>query len=178
MLVEFEKDLEDFKVIERLNIKKQYEELLDWLMMIYEYPIYEVTDEFSKAILHAHNQVNSIPKMIDDQENFLKEERFKIENALMQMIKQFNVELDAVMLSVEEFKSFSRRGNQEQYMKTIKDTKARLERLQVTLQEINQIEADLEFAPSEDSRIAKAEHQIKPHYEFWENVGAITHSLK
>lgn len=34
-------------------------------MMIYEYPIYEVSDEFSKAILHAHNQVNSIPTMIE-----------------------------------------------------------------------------------------------------------------
>ena len=55
----------------------------------------------------------------------------------MKMIDQFKVELDAVMLSVEEFKTFSRRGNQEQYMKSIKDTKARLERLQVTLQEIN-----------------------------------------
>ena len=55
MLVEFEKDLEDFKLIERINIKKQYEELLDWLMMIYDYPIHEISDEFSKAILHAHN---------------------------------------------------------------------------------------------------------------------------
>lgn len=56
-----EKDLEEWKNVERLNIKKQYEELLDWLMMIYEYPIYEVSDEFSKQILSAHNYVNSIP---------------------------------------------------------------------------------------------------------------------
>jgi len=51
-------------------------------MMIYEYPIFDVTDEFSKQILHAHHQVNSIPQMIETQENFLKDERLKIENSL------------------------------------------------------------------------------------------------
>jgi len=61
------------------------------------------------------------------------------------------------MVSVEEFKNFQRRAGQQEFLKIIKDTKARLERLQNTLATINRIEADLDFPASEDARIAKAE---------------------
>lgn len=44
-LISFEKYLEEVRNVEKVRILSQYYDMIDWLMMLYDYPIWVITDD-------------------------------------------------------------------------------------------------------------------------------------
>ena len=62
---------------------KDYTDLIDWLMFLYENPRLKPTDEQVKQVVQAYTQTQRITQLIEQQENKLKNERNEIENNLV-----------------------------------------------------------------------------------------------
>ena len=82
MLVNFEAKLETVRTKERNRLTEEYNDVIEWLMMLHRNPRYKLVDENLKPITTAYDNIRQIAQIIEVSENKLKQERTDIENAL------------------------------------------------------------------------------------------------
>lgn len=67
---------------ERNRLTEEYNDVIEWLMMLHRNPRYKLVDENLKPITTAYDNIRQIAQIIEVSENKLKQERTDIENAL------------------------------------------------------------------------------------------------
>ena len=82
MLVNFEAKLETVRTRERNRLTEEYEDVIEWLMMLHRNPRYKLVDENLKPITTAFDNIRQIGQIVDTTEMKLRQERTEIENAL------------------------------------------------------------------------------------------------
>ena len=82
MLVSFEAKLESVRTKERSRLTEEYNDVIEWLMMLHRNPRYRLVDEHLKPITTAFDNIRQIAQIIEMSENKLKQERTDIENSL------------------------------------------------------------------------------------------------
>lgn len=120
-LVDSEKFLEDVKGAKRQEIVSQYNDLIEWLVMLYQFPEQEVMEEQIKNVVTAYNQTNKIQTSIETQETQIKTQREEIERRLQAETKQFSDELTNVKLEIDKFKDHISKTKRDEYNKTIQN---------------------------------------------------------
>jgi len=104
LLVGFESRLENVKLAEKKRLMDQYNDLIEWLMMLNRNPRYKILEDNTKPVANAFSWIDDIVQIIDSSENKLKQERLEIENNLMDQIKNFQKDLEEVKSQVSQFK--------------------------------------------------------------------------
>ena len=149
VLVQMEKELEEYRNQKKTEIIASYTDLVDWLMMLHRMPHIEIADENIKQIQLAYQQTNRIMSAIESQEVSLKSQRDDIERRLQIETKAFQEELNDVKQSVEKFKENNNRKREDEYNNQIKKINMTLQGLSERLKKINAQEMDLELTATE-----------------------------
>ena len=166
-LVSLEKQLEDVKLNQRVTLVNDYNDLIEWLMMIYDNPRVRVQDEQIKSILNAYGQTQKISQILENAETSLKNQRVEIENTLMREKKEFIEMLEEIKQECDKFKDCDNKKMDNDYNKSIANINQRLGSLTDDMTKINEQEADLEFNITEFPLIDECKIQIKPYEDLW-----------
>lgn len=81
--MEAEKHLEHVRLHEQGRLQKEYDELLEWLSMLYNNPCHKAQQENIKSISGAFDAMRKLPEHVTHKEENLKDERDRIETALV-----------------------------------------------------------------------------------------------
>ena len=114
-----EKELEEIKVIKKNQLIHDYNDLIEWLMMLYNNPRFEVQDDQTRSVNQAYIQTCKIAQMVEMQENKLKNERIEIENTLVRQKRDFVEILDDIKSDVDKFKENENKKKEDEYNKNI-----------------------------------------------------------
>jgi hypothetical protein len=93
LLVQFEAKLENVKNVERQRLMNEYNDMVEWLMMLNRNPRQKQLDESIKPVILAYTQVDDIVNIIEASEAKLKAERTEIENSVIEQAKNFEKDL-------------------------------------------------------------------------------------
>ena len=167
-LVMLETYLDDVKTNRKHDIQKEYQEVVNWLMLVYSYPIYfNVDDDDIKQIMQGHTLITSIDFQIDQAENRLKEERKTLEDQLITEKKNFAHELESISQQLEEFKTKEGNKNATSYRDQIKRIIAELQEDELKVKSINMQENFLGTGESEYPQVQRLLKQAGPFEELW-----------
>jgi hypothetical protein len=83
-LVRFMKRLENVKGEERKRLMNEYNDLIEWLMMLNRNPRYKLQEENIKPVTFAYGYINDIGQIIEGAEQKQKQESLEIEKALFE----------------------------------------------------------------------------------------------
>ena len=64
-LVEFEANLEHIKTVQKKVIIDKYQDMVEWLMLLYEYHQYEAADEIQKTVQNTYSSATRIQFHLD-----------------------------------------------------------------------------------------------------------------
>jgi hypothetical protein len=103
-LVRFMKRLENVKVEERKRLMNEYNDLIEWLMMLNRNPRYKLQEENIKPVTFAYGYINDIVQIIEGAEQKQKQESMEIEKALFEQIHTLQRDITEVEGQVSEFK--------------------------------------------------------------------------
>jgi hypothetical protein len=160
------------------EIFEKYFDIVEWLMLLYEYPIHDVNDDIMKNVQQAYGAVNRIQWHIEKRQEELDKERKKIEGNLLESIKKFKDELDQIKLRIDAFKDNAIEGKKADYNKEIAKINEELAEKADTMKLINQQEADLDWTQTEFPLIGQCVKNIKPFQQLWELVVNVGESVK
>lgn len=118
-LVSMEKELEEIKVIRKQKIVDDYNDLVEWLMMLYNNPRFRVQEDSTRSVNSAYLQTCKISQMIEMQENRLKQDRTDIETALERQKSEFKEMIIEIKTDVDKFKDYDNKRNRDDYNKQI-----------------------------------------------------------
>lgn len=83
-LVDAENYLEDVRTERKLQLIDDFKKVVDWLCLIYDYPLYEQVDEDEiKPIYNCHTLIEQLDQQIEQADAKLKIERKQLEEALI-----------------------------------------------------------------------------------------------
>jgi len=120
-LVDHEKRLEEIKVQEHKRLIAEYNDMIDWLVLLNKNPQLQTLDESIKPIYNAHKLIGTVVNNIEKAEGKLRQERQDIENALIDQTKRFNAKIDEQKKAVHEFKDKTNVKQYPQYIQQIED---------------------------------------------------------
>lgn len=107
LLVSFENKLETVKVSEKIRLKNEYNDMIEWLMMLNKNPRFKLIEELFKPVTFAFQFINEIVQIIETSEQKLKQERVDIENQVVEQQKNFVREIEEMKSQVNSFKDNS-----------------------------------------------------------------------
>lgn len=170
LLVEYEKQLEDYRNLKTKDMFGSYLDMVEWLMELHKNPHIEFNEDCIKLMLSAFNQTNKIAQHIESQDLSLKSQREEIERKLALEIKAFDEEIKDVKQQVEKFKDNHAKKKEEEYNRQIDKINKSLASLAQQLEHINSQETDLEHQLTECPDIKKCKTAIKPFQDLWELI--------
>ena len=88
--------LDEVKLVKKGKLLAEYNDMVDWLMMLYENPRLKVPEDNIRIIFNAYTQTQKISSMIEQTEISLKNQRTEIENKLQKDKKEFVDTLEEV----------------------------------------------------------------------------------
>jgi hypothetical protein len=118
-LVMMERQLDDVKLNQRVHLINDYNDLIEWLMMIYNNPRCKVNDDQVKSITQAYTQTQKIAQIIEFAETNLKNQRVEIENKLIRDKKDFAEMLDEVKKECEKFRENENKNKEAEFNRQI-----------------------------------------------------------
>ena len=111
--------------------------------------------------------MRKLPEHVTHKEETLKDERDRIETALVQKRGDFKERLKKVKTDIQDLKDLGIKGQAIEALERIKKINANLADLNVEMQQINDDEADLEFDISEHPLLKECQEEVGPFEEFW-----------
>lgn len=144
-----EKELDEIKSIRKQQIFNEYNDLIEWLMLLYGNPRYRVVDEQTKSVIQAYNQTQKINQMIDQQENKLKQERNEIDESLRKQKSDFTELIKTIVADLDTVKNYENKRKEEEHNKKIAEINQTLHQLTEEMIKINEQEVDLDYPVSE-----------------------------
>lgn len=97
----------------QIEIKSKYNDLIEWVQLMYQYPQYEVNDEIYKQVKSAYHSVKRIADLIEDRTSHTANQRKTIEQDLLQDSREFVNEMNDLKATIESFKE---KSSQKQYV--------------------------------------------------------------
>jgi len=122
----------------------EYNDLIEWLMMLNRNPRYKLQEENIKPVTFAYNYINDIGQIIEGGEQRLKQERVEIENALEEQKRNLQREINEVEQQVLEFKDHDMIRKAPKYSDQIDEINRTLVRLTQEMGHIHDQQADLD----------------------------------
>jgi chromosome segregation ATPase len=169
LLVRFEAKLDNVRMQERKRLMNEYEDMIEWLMMLNRNPRYKSNEENIKPVTIAYNYINDIVSIIETSENKLKAERLEIENALMEQTRNFAKELEETQGDVLAFatKENNHPKRAQELKSKIKEIIARLKYLSEEMARIHDQQGDLDMMLGEYPLVDQLKIDIIPHEKLW-----------
>jgi coenzyme F420-reducing hydrogenase delta subunit len=165
--VKAEDFLEHVKAYDKTKITNDYTEVIEWLMMIYENPSYEVSDDEYKVIIDAHTTTKKLDEIIETNEIKLKEKRVEQEGKLVDQKNKFVENLKEIKREVEGFKEKDDIGQRKENNDEIAELNKRLLDAAQEKVEINDQEETIGFEVTEYNEVEELQQKIKPFDELW-----------
>jgi chromosome segregation ATPase len=159
--------LEEAKQEEKAKYINQYLDLIQWLVMLYNNPRYNVLDEDVKHIATAFSWANKIDEYIDSNEGRLKKEREELEKKTIEKKKNFAETLEDISKEVEKFRELNDQRQEAQNNDNIAMLNKRLEECEGEMKEINEEEEFLGFPITEFPQIEELKIKLKPFEDLW-----------
>ena len=104
LLVSFEAKLENVRNVERARLMAEYDDLIEWLMMLNRNPRKQQLEENIKPVVLAYGYVDDIVNIIEMSDQKLRAERQDIEKQLGEQIANFKSDIKNVDKEATEFK--------------------------------------------------------------------------
>jgi hypothetical protein len=79
MLAEFEERVDEVKLEDKPRLKDEYQDMIEWLMMLFQNRCYQPDDKNVRPILTTFEQINCIDDVIEQKERALEKDRQEIE---------------------------------------------------------------------------------------------------
>jgi hypothetical protein len=162
----------------RKEVQDNYNDMIEWLMFLYEYPQSEPSDEIFKSVNSAFFNASRIAFTIEKQTVELGVQRREIEERLIQKNKEFIEDLEGLKVQIDKFKDHTTLGRAPQYVLEIEQINKDLKQYAGTAAEINAQEKDLDYSISEFPQIALYKKNIAPFEQLWSLYGKVTDNLK
>jgi DNA repair exonuclease SbcCD ATPase subunit len=105
--------------------------------------------------------------IIESSEQKLKQERVDIENGLMEQIKNFEKDIQAIKQEAHQFKERNNAKQLTQNIQELKNIRERLVKLSQEMKGIHEQQADLDMMLGEYPMIDELKQYIKPFEELW-----------
>ena len=166
-LVRFMKRLENVKNEERKRLMNEYNDLIEWLMMLNRNPRYKLQEENIKPVTFAYGYINDIGQIIEGAEQKQKQESLEIEKALFEQISTLQRDITEVEGQVNEFKDNDMIRKAPKYSEQIEEIKKTLLRLTKEMEHIHAQQADLDLALNEYPVLIELKTKIKPYDDLW-----------
>jgi dynein heavy chain len=166
-LVKVENYLERCRDIEKVQITKDYLEVIEWLMVLYDNPRHKVSDDEEKVVQEAFNQTKKIDEHIEKSEIRLKDKRSDIEKSIVDQKAKFKETIEEIKREVEDFKEREDVGQRVENNKDIAEINKRLALAEDERKNINQQEETIGFEVTEFDQVAELQKKIKPFDELW-----------
>ena len=167
MLVQIETYLEKAKLEDKIDYTNQYMDVINWLMTMYDNPVYEVQDDDVRHISNAFGWAKRIDGYLDQHENRLKSERTDLENRLMKQKNEFMTTLEDITKEVEKFKEINNIKQEHDHNEAIQRILIRIEDANNEIKDINDQEEALGYPVTEFQQADDAKKNIKPYEELW-----------
>jgi predicted ribosome quality control (RQC) complex YloA/Tae2 family protein len=103
-LVKNEKRMDEVKLTEHKRLLDTYGDVVQWLVMLNKNPDYKTQEDLFKSVQFAFKHVKMMNGILDKAEYKLKNERYEIENAMMNQIKKFEAKIAEIKGNINQFK--------------------------------------------------------------------------
>ena len=112
-------------------------DVINWLMTMYDNPVYQVQDDDVRHISNAFGWAKRIDGYLDQHENRLKSERTDLENRLMKQKTEFMTTLEDITKEVEKFKDINNIKQEHDHNEAIQRILIRIEDANNEIKDIN-----------------------------------------
>lgn len=167
-LVELENHLEKIKRTKAKETEAQFNELKEWLFVLYN-TNFKIPDDDLNKINLTSERVKSILDMANAREDRLHKEREDIENGLRKRRTALTEEIDFISTQIDKLKEFAYM-NFENANSQVDQLNKRIKVCQENLSDINNKEELIGWQPTEFPKLQEVLINIKPFESLWKTV--------
>lgn len=137
MLVEFEERVDKVKLEDKARLKDEYQDMIEWLMMLFQNRRYQPDDRNMRPILTTFEQINAIDDVIEEKERALEKDRRELEERLLAQRRDFTLDLEQVKTDVKAFASHDDTRRAPRFRAEIGEIEGRIKHLNEVRNGIN-----------------------------------------
>ena len=169
ILVRLEENIEKIKEVEKGQIEKEFKDLTQWLLMLYD-TNHKVSQDDINRVYKTSLEVKSIDGFVDENQNRIRDERTLLENKLTKQRNEFLQNLESIGQQIESLTEFATIMDHKSPNERIDDLKANLATYELEKLEINNKEELLGIPTTAFEKLSTVIAALKPYEDLWRLV--------